>query len=302
MSNGFDMSKLVSPRRTQLGWTCQCPCCAEEGKDLKSRNHLLIRDNGAFGCAVNQSREHYKRIYQLLRDPNAEVIQFIENEPTRGPHVEKIYPEESLNKLMPDYSYWESRKIRADVLRKLENGVAPKEEKSKLSNRSIFPIRDPESRLIVGFTGRLTEPNSFAPKWKHIFSSKRSIHPWMVNGPAISSFKRVVLVEGISDLLALMSNDINECLCIFGLNLNGRIISTLIANDIKNVVISLNRDEDESKGQAAAEKARKKLVNFWPEDRIITRFPPVGFKDWGEVNEAGKVEEFEKLREELGNL
>ena len=99
-----------------------------------------------------------------------------------------------------------------------------------------------------------------------------------------------------------MSYDINECLCIFGLNLNGRIISTLIAHDVKTVVISLNRDSDPTKGQAAMDKIYQKLTNFWPEDKIILRLPPEGFKDWGECAEAAHSQGFEAFKEELSKL
>lgn len=305
MSNGYDTSKLFCVRVTSNGIQAACPVCRENNQD-KTGNHLKIFNNGSFHCIVGSDSDpdHNRRIYQLLRDPNAEVIQFIDPEPTRGAHVEKVYPESSLDKLIKDFSYWANRGISEEVQRKLEIGVAPKEEKSKLSGRVIMPIRDIDSGQIVGFSGRLIENNSFAPKYKHVFKASRSVAPWLVNGNEIKNKKRVILCESAGDLMSLMTHDINECLCIFGLNLNGRIISTLIANDIRHIILSLNRDEDPSKGQAAMEKIKKKLLNFWTEDRIIIRLPPKGYKDWNEVcqDKERAPEEFMKFKKELEGL
>ena len=68
------------------------------------------------------------------------------------------------------------------------------------------------------------------------------------------------------------------------------------------MVLSLNRDEDKSKGQAAMDKIRAKLLNFWSEDRIIIRMPPEGAKDWGECCERGDAEAFRLFKEELERL
>lgn len=265
---------------------------------MVGRNHLIIYRNGAFGCAVDQSREHYKLIYQLLKDPNAEVAEFIDPEPRIN--IEKIYPEDSLKKLIPDYSYWINRGMKEGVLRSLECGLASKDERGKLSGRSVFPIRNSENQ-IVGFTGRLIEDNDFSPKWKHLFKSSKTVYPWHVNGEAIMKAKTAVLVESIGDLLALMSYDIQPVLCIFGLNLNGCIISSLISADVKKVFISLNRDDDPSKGQAASAKIRNKLLNFWDSSSIVNRPPDEGWKDWGKCAEGGEsgVEQILKFKKEI---
>lgn len=302
--SGFDKSKLYCVRQLAGGTIqAQCPVCKENGRD-KTGNHLRIYPDGRFNCIVGSKDDegHNKRIFQLLRDPEAPLVEFIDIEPTRSTSVEKIYPESSLTKLMPDYSYWINRKIKPEILKTLENGIAPLEEKSKLSGRSIFPIRDIDSNQIVGFTGRLTENLSFAPKWKHLFKSSRSVYPWHINGSVIQSTNRVILVESMGDLLSLMTHDINEVLCIFGLNLNNRILSTLIAYDIKHIIISLNRDNDPNKGEGAAQKIKDKLSNFYPIERIIIRMPPEGYKDWGDVCENNDTAAFQQFKEELNKL
>jgi DNA primase len=255
---------------------------------------LRIFKSGAFGCAVDQSAAHYRIIYQLLKDPNAQVIEYIDPEPRLN--VERIYPEDTLAKLIPDYTYWVGRKIKEDVLRKLECGLASKEEKGKLSGRTVFPIRNLDG-LIMGFTGRLVEDNSFAAKWKHLVRSSKTVYPWNVNGEAIRKSHTVVLVESVGDLLALMSHGIDNVICIFGLNLNSLIVSTLIGHDVKRVIISLNRDEDPRKGQAAARKIEGRLENFFTDIRVV--FPPEPFKDWGDAAKKDDDAAFDVLRREL---
>ena len=46
----------------------QCPACAEGGSD-KTGNHLILFDGGEgpFGCVVDQSAEHYSRIFALAK-------------------------------------------------------------------------------------------------------------------------------------------------------------------------------------------------------------------------------------------
>jgi DNA primase len=98
--------------------------------------------------------------------------------------------------------------------------------------------------------------------------------------------------------LALLSYDVKPVLCIFGLNLSGAIISTLIGADVKRVIISLNRDDDPRKGQAAADKIANKLGNFFTDVRVV--LPPEGTKDWGAAAEKRDDSAFARFREENG--
>ena len=291
----LDIDKLVNVKRQSDGSIqCQCPICAAEGKDKSSKNHLRIYKTGAFNCIIDNSKQHNYAISRYLKSTNSDEnpdYEYIDPEPILK--IEKVYPEDTLKRLLPDYTYWINRGAREDVLRKLEGGLAPEDEKSKLSKRFIFPIRNMDNR-IVGFTGRLIQENSFAPNWKHIFKSSKSVWPWHVNGKDIASTKTVVLVESVGDTLALMSNDVPNVLCLFGLNLNGKIISSLIAADVKKIIISLNNDVNPDKGQRAAEKIRNKLCAFFQEDHLIIRLPTSG-KDWGEATK----EEIQQFKQEI---
>lgn len=295
----LDISRLEKVKRNaDRSITCRCPICAESGHDTTG-NHLRVWVTGAFSCVTNQGdRRHNSQIKAYLCNTapsDNPDIEYIDPEPTIK--VDKVYPESSLISLLPQYDYWVNRGARPEVLRALEGGLAPLDEKSKLSGRFIFPIRGLDGR-INGFTGRLVAENSFAPTWKHLFRSSKSVWPWNVSGSAIRASRTVVLVESVGDCLALLSNGVPNVLCIFGLNLNGKIISTLIANDVRKVIVSLNRDDDPSKGQRAAEKIANRLAAFYSDGAVVIRLPPEGVNDWGEATS----EQITAFRTELAVL
>ncbi len=67
----LDLAKLknVHPHPSKAGaLQAQCPACAENGSD-ESGNHLIIYDGGEgrYGCAVDQSAEHYSLIFKLAK-------------------------------------------------------------------------------------------------------------------------------------------------------------------------------------------------------------------------------------------
>lgn len=274
----YDLSKLVNLKTLPDGWQCQCVQCAREGKDLKGRNHLKIYRSGAFNCCVDSSSEHNRAIKAILKGDGSEPdIEYIEQAPKL--EVEKIYPDSVLDKLIPDYSYWIKRGIRADIVKSLECGIAPPDETGPMSGRSIFPLRNLDGK-IVAFTGRVVIENSIAKKWMHFRPVSRALWPWKVSGPIIERTKTAVLLESPGDTLSCLSYDIKPVLCIFGLNMPSLMIATLVASGVNRVFISLNRDSDPRKGQAAADKIARKLAPFISD--IQVRLPKVN-KDWGEA-------------------
>jgi hypothetical protein len=65
----LDISRLENARKHSGKITARCPACAEAGHD-QTRNHLIIADDGRFGCVVypGQSPDagaHRKRIFAL---------------------------------------------------------------------------------------------------------------------------------------------------------------------------------------------------------------------------------------------
>jgi hypothetical protein len=65
----LDISKLENVRTLYGKITARCPACAQAGHD-QTRNHLIVRVDGRFGCVVYpgdspDAREHRKRIFAL---------------------------------------------------------------------------------------------------------------------------------------------------------------------------------------------------------------------------------------------
>lgn len=277
----LDRSKLLSPRAQPDGTlVAACPACLRENHDSQ-RNHLCIWPSGAYRCSkYGKDREHNRQIKALLDDPNAEMPEFIDPEPRLM--TDKVYPEAMLARLVPDYTYWVNRGAQPEVIKRLEGGLAPVDG-GKLGGRFIFPVRGLDGR-INGFTGRQLDEYSFAAKWKHLFKVKNAVWPWNLTGPAIRARRVAVLVESVGDTVALLGGGIEPILCIWGLQLHGRVISTLLGAGVRRIIVSLNNDDDPKKGNGAAARIRGQLLAFWPEESIRVRLPRA--KDWGKCMES----------------
>jgi hypothetical protein len=292
-------ARLENVRTTSDGWTAACPACRAQGAD-KQGNHLRIwRHSNAFNCAKAgpEDREHNKVVRAILyqdADPDTLAsldLQIIDPEPKL--EVEKVYPDEWLTRLVPDHRYWINRGISEEVLRRMEGGLAPPDEKSKLSGRYVLPIRD-EKHRIVGWTGRLVSDASFGPKWKHLCKASKVVYPIHVTGDAIRATQKVVLVESPGDGMSLASGaGMWNWLILLGLNLNARVLGLLVSVNPTHIIISTNADTERVNkvtgavthpGQDAANKLRAKLIPFFGEERVIVRFPPAAIgKDWNEI-------------------
>lgn len=275
---GYVVSKLVNAKRTSDGgWQCQCPACALNKRDLHGKNHLRIYKSGAFHCAVDNSPEHNRSIKSILGGGTGELdVEYLQPEPLK---MDVTYPDSILDKLIPDYSYWAGRGIDVDIVKALECGLAPQDENGPLSGRTIFPLRNPDGK-IAAFTARLVGENSFGKKWIHLKPVSKVVWPYRLSGPIIESTKTAVLVESPGDTLALLTSGIKPVICLFGLNLFDLTIATLIGAGVNRVFVSLNRDEDPRKGQAAADKVARKLSPFVSDVQIRLPKQP---KDWGDA-------------------
>ncbi len=292
----YVVSKLVNAKRTSDGgYQCQCPACALNKRDLNGKNHLRIYKSGAFNCAIDNSPEHNRSIKSILGGGTGEPeVEYLQPESLK---LDRVYPDDILAGLIPDYSYWQGRGIDEGVVKSLENGIAPRDEKGPLSGRSVFPLRDPEGRILA-WSGRLVIDSSFAAKWKHLGPVSRVVWPYKVSGPIIESTKTAVLVESPGDTLALLTSGIKPVICLFGLNLFDLTIATLIGAGVNRVFVSLNRDLDPRKGQAAADKVARKLYPFVSDIQIRLPQHP---KDWGDAlkTEEGRAD-LAAFKEEIG--
>ena len=290
----INLNGLTNLQTLSDGWQAQCPACALHHEDLNGKNHLKIYKNGAFNCAKHSGEKDHNRVireFLINGKDGAELVDIEYIDPTPKLEAEKIYPEEILSKLLKDYSYWEGRGIKLDVLTKIGGGVAPMDgERNKLSGRYIFPIRNLDGK-IIGFSGRMLVGNSLAPKWKHMFKSSKACWPYHITKPYIQKTKTVVLVESIGDFLALANQGIWNVLVLFGLKVNSKIISALVSSSVEKIIISTNNDSNKTSnwGQIAADRARRVLSNYFDEEKVIIRSPNTG-GDWGEADTAEILE------------
>lgn len=265
----------------------QCPACAAEGSD-KTGNHLRVWPSGAFNCSkAGPLDKVHNRIVRSYIRPDDEAshtaallseVEYIE--PDARVDFDKVYPESMLDKLVADYSYWTGRGISEDVLRRLGGGVAPLEERSKLSGRYIHPARNGDGK-IVGFAGRLIKDNSFAPRWKILGAKSAFIFPHLsISSPAVRAKSEVILVEGIGCALSLMTAGFDNVWCLFGINLSSKLLSKLVALSLNRIIIATN-NEASGVGERAALGIKQRLSAFIREDKMEIRLPTE--KDFAEM-------------------
>lgn len=192
--------------------------------------------------------------------------------------MERIYPNECLKKLFPNFSFYEKRRISEAVQKMYKCGLA---SAGKMYRRTVFPIYN-ENSQIFGFSGRKVDDNTEAPKWKHIGLKSNWIYPAMIpDFPEITD--EVILVESIGDSMALTQNGMHNNLVMFGLDCSPKLLNFLVSKNLNKIVISTNNDSESSinRGLIAAVKVLIKLSSFF--DLNILKIKPPLLNDFGEM-------------------
>jgi len=200
--------------------------------------------------------------------------------------MEKIYPIESLDKLFPNYKYYEKKNISEKTQKFFDVGLAGV---GKMYRRMVFPIFN-EHNQIIGFSGRKVDEDNNYPKWKHIGRRNNWVYPAFntktgVN-QAIEAEKEVILVESIGDALGLYEQNIKNVLVIFGLCINNNIINYLTSKQIRRIYICTNNDENssENRGHIAAIKNYLKLSKYFDLENLCIKMPPKAYNDFGDAH------------------
>lgn len=306
--NYVDLTKLENVNNRPDGsLICRCPACAKSGHD-KMGNHLIIYRDGRFGCAKYKGdNEHNKIIRRLIKKKGATDepdidIEIIDPEPKL--EIEKTYPKEMLDKLVPDHSYWIGRHIDESVMEKMRGGLAPFGEKSKLSGRYVFPIIKIDGKTIVGWSGRLVKDSasSLAPKWKHLMKVSSVVYPAFVSDKHIRKQKEVILVESIGDCLSLFSAGIYNVLVIFGLKAHSKVVGYLIAAGVTKVIVATNNDlnSEENYGLRAARNVKYRLASLFNEDTVEIHLPPKN--DFNDMTKEEIVNWYNNIHKEKENV
>tara|TARA_Y100000592_G_C5454550_1_gene310611 strand:- start:247 stop:1299 length:1053 start_codon:yes stop_codon:yes gene_type:complete len=216
--------------------------------------------------------------------------------------VEKVYPKEILEKLLPHYKFYNERGISTRQLTMLNGGYATE---GAMYQRFVFPIYN-SSGMIHGFSGRdMSKRSGDRPKWKHIGKKSGWIYPYYVPSEenenivkrSISESNEVIFVESIGDMLNLFENGIFNVLVSFGTVLSNQLICFIASLGSPRIVLSLNNDYDKevNRGRVGSFKSLLKILNFFDLDRIIIH-PPL-LKDFGDMSPP----QFKTWNEELYN-
>lgn len=235
------------------------------------------------GGTINQLLElhgqHSKSIkLDTIREPEKKELK-----------MEKIYPEEMLFKLLPHYDFFINRGLSQETCKTFKVGLA---QSGKLYQRYIFPVYN-EHKQIIGFSGRWHEEKpskSTVPKYKHIGNTRNWIWPQHLNTQFIKEKSEIILVESPMCVLSLWEAGIPNAVNLFGLNIHSKLISFLIANSVKSVIIATNNEPDNDNiGNQAAEKIKGKLSKFINPEYIKIHLPTgKDFSDMLREDKTGK--------------
>lgn len=229
-------------------------------------------------------------IKRYINDQNEPTQEYIKKEKLE---MEKIYPEDCLKKLFPNYDFYHKKNISESTQKMYKCGLA---SAGKMYRRVVFPIYN-SNQQIYGFTGRKIEENSEAPKWKHIGLKSNWIYPANIpNYPEIND--EVILVESVGDSMALSENGMYNNLVTFGLDCSPSLMNFLISRNLKTIYISTNNDKDSEKnrGLIAAVKIIIKLSSYF--DLHVLKIKPPLMNDFGDMQNSDNTLIFDSWRKQ----
>jgi len=229
------------------------------------------------------------RLKSVLKSLDLEPDNLKEYKPKTLIEMEKVYDESILEKLFPNYNFYDNKRISDLTQKSFKVGLAGS---GNMYRRMVFPIYNEHSQ-IIGFSGRKVDDGP-SPKWKHIGKKNNWIYPaYVPNKETVDSIitnkQEVYLVESIGDAMALYEQGVKNVLVIFGLSVSASIISYLSSKTINKIIIAGNNDFNSkvNRGLMASIKNYFKLSSYFDLDVMSIKVPPKGFNDLGEAHEAG---------------
>ena len=250
--------------------------------------------------AGNKSMPLTALVQKTLRTTDQKVInQYVQtekhdtysyNKSSSKIQMEQTFPEDSLDRLLPHYKFYNSRGISDDTLKFYKCGLATT---GAMNNRYVFPIYN-QSGKICGFSGRDASNASERPKWKHMGKKTKWSYPlYLGSDSKLETFEsidkkgEVILVESIGDSMALFENGYKNNLVTFGLDVSAKLMTTLISLNPKKIIISTNNDlsSEHNRGLESAAKIFIKLLKYFSIESLIIN-PPLK-NDFGAMQESG---------------
>lgn len=272
-------------------------------RDGDSPNSLLIfKDSGwCTDFPADEKFSLYELVKRTLGTTNHKTItslinaqQVVAAAPKQKLKMQKTYNPDCLERLFPNYSFYNKKKISDETLKAYKMGLATQ---GKMYQRLVFPIFN-ENGQIIGFSGRHFNwsEESNLPKWKHIGEKKDWIFPFYSVPECREKTDiadEIALVESIGDSLACFENVQKNHLVTFGLEVSSSILAFLLSKDLKKITVATNNDFDgvdkngipTNRGKTAAIKNMMKLSTVFPIDMLEIKLPTKN--DFGEMHEFG---------------
>jgi hypothetical protein len=250
-----------------------------------------------------------KVIKEYVGSVNSSEIQYVAKEKVE---MDKVYPEECLKRLFPNYSFYKKRGISEETQAKYKCGLA---SAGQMYQRMVFPVYN-DLGQIIGFSGRKINESNNAPKWKHIGTKTRWIYPAFVPqektvDKLIEEKREVILVESIGDSLALTEEGYENNLVTFGLDCSPSLLNYLCSKSLDKIIIATNNDNEKQKnyGKISALKNYMKLSQFFDFDQLSIQLPwandfgemrqqEISFADWyntPKVSQEAKLHDYKEF-------
>ena len=291
------MKSKIESSLLELGYNLQdygnhwrCNAVYRNGNNPSSL--MIYKDTGVWRDFVqNKNPMPFKKLIELTLNTNdisvlkkyidIDTNQEIINTKNEKLEMEKIYPQDCLKKLFPNFCFYSKRKVSEETQKLYKCGLA---SSGKMYRRIVFPIYNQHGQ-IYGFSGRKIDEDTDAPKWKHIGSKNNWIYPsYIPDFPEIN--EEVYLVESIGDSMALTENGYSNNLVMFGLDCSNNLLNFLISKSLKKIYISTNNDssKDVNRGLISSIKTLVKLSSFF--DLNILAIKPPFLNDFGDMQKS----------------
>lgn len=200
---------------------------------------------------------------------------------------EKIFPDNCLGRLLPEYSFFQAKEKDAPISiatqKAYQCGLATK---GRLYNRIVFPIRNKEGK-IHGFTGRDISGRSTI-KWLHDGRSNDWFYPYYnlkETRETIEETGQIIIVESIGDSMACFQAGLPNNAVTFTNSILPRLAAHISALNV-NTIIGCNNDfqkpvlkNEGLKGGLNSLLKLYQLIDF----KKLWFMPPKETSDFGEM-------------------
>ena len=202
---------------------------------------------------------------------------------------EKIYKDDCLGRLLPDYDFFLHKESNAPISiatqKVYETGLATN---GKFYNRMVFPIRNKDQR-IHGFSARDVLGRSEI-KWIHRGKTAGWFYPYYNLSEcreSINSKSEIILLESIGDSMACYQAGCENNIVSFTNNISPKLLARISALNVDRIVIGANNDKNKAlnkngglKGGINTFLKLYQLIDF----NKLWFMPPKDFVDFGEMN------------------